>query len=135
MRIFFDECVSSKLVKAIREIEDRPTRQLIPRFEKFKDGECAKDEEWLVALASEGDWVVVSADARIPKGGITRSAWKQAQLTSYFFVGDFARHPRWTQALELVRWFPIIIDHARTAPKGSGWRLPFKGSEPQEIDF
>lgn len=135
MRIFFDECVSPKLVRALREIEDLPSRQLVPRKEKFSGTENKLDEDWIRVLGEEGDWVIVSADLAIPRGGVTKLAWKQANLTSYFLAGDFAGRPRWTQAHELVRWFPILLEHLKTAPPGSGWRLPFLGKEPKAIVF
>ena len=132
MRVLFDECVSTRLVRALREIEERPGVTLISHEDRFGSTHRL-DPEWIRALGEEGDWVIVSADTEIPRGSVTRLAWREANLTSYFLASRFAERNRWVQAQELVRWCPIIIDHARTAAIGSGWTLPFKGSTPKTL--
>jgi PIN like domain len=132
VRVLFDECVSTRLVRALREIEERPGVILASHEEKFASTHRL-DRDWIRALGEEGDWVIVSADTEITRGSVTRLAWREANLTSYFLAGRFAERNRWVQALELVRWCPIVIDHARSAAVGSGWTLPFKGSDPKPL--
>lgn len=91
------------------------------------------DIDWISALRQEGDWIIVSGDTRIIRSPPEREAWHESGLTAFFFDDHWANRRFWAQAEELVRWFPIIIATARTCARGSGFRLPFNGRQPQLI--
>lgn len=87
--------------------------------------EDALDEVWLPAIAEDKELVVVSADPRITTSKKVKEVWQGTGLTSFFFGGGFSDKRIWTQVLEVVRWWPDIVEHARDAPRGTGYLLPF----------
>lgn len=131
MKFFLDECVSANLGIALRAVEDRPTIEIVLYRERFtKPGE--KDPSWLIELGTDGGWIVISADPSIQTNPVNRRAWEESGLTAYF-LPKFADRNRWIQAVEVFRWWPTVTTHVKSAPKGSGWLLPFKGGEPKRI--
>jgi hypothetical protein len=43
-----------------------------------------KDEEWILALGAEGDWVVLSGDLNIPRKRPTRELFLRSGLVGFF---------------------------------------------------
>lgn len=62
LKLFFDECCSTKLAKKIPEIylEDHPDLKTRHLTECIKSG--TSDEDWLQEIQREGDWIVITAD-------------------------------------------------------------------------
>jgi PIN domain-containing protein len=130
VRFFFDNCMSKKLTMAMKLLcgDQHQIEHLTERFDPDTG-----DEVWIPAVASDPDFIIISADPAITTSKRQREAWQESRLTAFFFGGGFADRGFWIQALEVVRWWPKIIEVARSARRGSGYLLPFKGSEPKPL--
>ena len=75
----------------------------------------------------------VEVDDLIQAGMIGLIEASRSYEAAFFLAEGWAQRRFWIQAMELVRWFPIIIETARRCQPGSGFLLSFKGSEPNRI--
>lgn len=130
MRLFFDNCISVALARAVAELARAQDIEVIHLSDRFPRD--ARDEEWMLALRSEG-WIIISGDTRISRGKTERAAWHESGLTAFFLGDGWSSKKYWIQATELVRWIPIIIETSNHCRPGSGFLLPFKGKEPKRI--
>lgn len=123
MRFFLDNNLSPRYATALSDLFDCSVTHLSSKFPR-----STPDEEWLPALSSEGDWVVVSGDRRIYKSPHLRQVWIASKLTT-FFLGSGWLHQRLDeQAWWLVRWWPKIVTQAEQIQPGTGFQIPAKPS-------
>jgi hypothetical protein len=131
MKFFLDCCISSKLSKALQIVAQSQGCEIVHLTEKFpKD---VKDVDWIVSLAKEGGWIIVSGDPRITKGRAEKKAWGESGLPAFFFGGGFADKNIWIQAKEMFSWWPVIMQHCKGDIKPCGYIMPFKGSSLKQI--
>jgi hypothetical protein len=121
LRYFFDNCVSPKLARAIAALE---TCEVVPLKDKFQQD--VEDEVWIPALASEGNWIVVTADTSITRGRLQRRVWEQSKLIGFYLAGSFPSLSAWEQSWRLVKWWPHIVRQAALAAPGSTYLLPLE---------
>lgn len=131
MRFFFDNCMSRHHVLGMRGFAERDRHVIAHLRDMFVDN--TPDIEWLQALASEGDWVVVSGDLRIARNPIERATWRESHLTAFFFVPPWGTDNYWKQSTSLVSWWPRIVRQALLTPTGHGFSLPKGGRDPVQI--
>src|SRR5688572_549867 len=105
------------MARAIAELARSQRLEVIHLSDKFDRD--VPDVEWISTIGKEG-WVVVSGDTRISKNPIERAAWQEAGFTAFFLDDGWASKNFWTQAAELIRWWPIILSTARDCKEGSG---------------
>jgi len=91
------------------------------------------DIDWLKALGTEADWIIISGDPRISRNPIEKVAWLESNLTAFFFSPPFQTSGFWKQAAEMVRWWPAIVEQARKTPVRCGFRLQMNGKKPEQI--
>lgn len=91
------------------------------------------DIVWIRALGAEGDWVIVSGDTRITRNPVERAAWRESELTAFFFLEPWANDQYWKQCAALVSWWPIIVSQARKTPRAHGFVMPKLGKELRQI--
>jgi hypothetical protein len=120
VKFFFDNCLSPNLARAIKLLD--PKYDIIHLRDKFPAD--VSDVEWINALASEGDWVIVSGDVRITKNPQNRAAWRQSKLTAFFFDRQWTNQSLWDQAWRAVRWWPRIKSTAEGLASGRGYLVP-----------
>jgi hypothetical protein len=130
VRLFFDNCISVALARAVAELARAQDIEVIHLSDRFSRD--TRDEDWMIALRPEG-WIIISGDARISRGKTERAAWHESGLTAFFLGDGWASKKHWVQATELVRWMPIIIETSTNCRPGSGFLLPFKGKAPKAI--
>jgi hypothetical protein len=118
------------MAKAIGELARSQQIEIVHLSDRFERN--IADVDWISTIGRE-DWIVVSGDVRISRNPVERAAWQEAGFTVFFLDDGWSSRNFWTQAAELIRWWPIIIETARNCARGSGFRLPFKGSKPQPI--
>lgn len=131
MKFFFDNCVSFRLARAIGVLAEFQKYEIVHLRDCF-DADT-RDTVWLAALGKEGDWIIISGDTRISRSKAERLAWHESGLTAFFISDDWARTKFWTQAAELVRWWPSIVLEAARAPRGSGYLVPVRGRALKQI--
>jgi len=129
VRFFFDNCVSSNLVEALRCLDKRNV--LVHHREKFDA--ATPDPLWIGALGKEGDWIIVSGDPRISRGQAERAARHESRLTAFFCGDAWGSRKLMVQASELLRWWDDIVEFSKKAAQGSGYLLEFKTREPTQI--
>ena len=130
MKFFFDNCISPKIVEALRLLEGRG-HQIVSLRERFP--EDTEDPVWIRALAHEGAWIIISGDPRISRGKAERAAWIESGLTTFFCGDAWQTRPLMKQASELVGWWDDIILASKIAPSGTGYMLEFKTKAPKQI--
>lgn len=125
MRVFFDNCVSPRLARALHAFHEG-THEVVCLRDKFKhllgpDGSLS-DEVWLELLARESRedcderaWIVITEDQAIlsktARGGSVREAWERAGLRT-FFLPKGAKKPPLQQMLLLLRQWERILEYA-----------------------
>ena len=130
MKFIFDHCIAKAMSKGLaeftrdREIEIHHLGELFPAN--------TPDLVWIPRLRDEG-YILVSGDIRITKNPVEREAWREAGFTAFFLDDGWSTRGFWPKVLELVRWWPTVMDTAKTCAPGSGFRLKFKGSKPDPI--
>src|ERR1022692_4168612 len=72
MRFFLDNCLAIRHARALEEMV-KPEHSFTHLQDKFKPS--TKDEEWILGLGEEGNWIVISGDYRIGKNAHERAAW------------------------------------------------------------
>ncbi len=131
MKFFFDNCISPHLAKGFAAMSESQSHTIAHLRTKF-DAETI-DVDWIRELGREGDWVIVSGDARITRNPAEREAWRQSGLTAFFFLPPFQTDSFWVQAAALVKWWPEISLQAKRAPKHHGYYVPKSGKTLQKI--
>ena len=126
MRFFFDNCISVNLTEAMRLLTE-PHHEIEHLTTRFSPD--ALDVEWIPVVAVDAGLILVSGDPAITTSKKEKEIWRQSGLTSFFFGGDFARLPIWSQVTEVVSWWPQIVLTAKDASRGNGYLLPLKGSK------
>ena len=127
MRFFLDNCLSPRYARALRilaEVQGYDIRHLSEKFDR-----SSPDVVWIPALAAEKDWVIVSGDPRISRNKAERKAWRESRLTAFFFEDKWSNRGYWTQAQDVVAWWPKIVLEARKAKPGAGYLIPVKAKE------
>ena len=120
MRFFFDNCLSPRLAQALNILDEK--HKVTHLRKKFR--EDVDDPEWIRVLSDEGNWVVVSSDARILRNPQNREAWRQSRLTGFFFKKGWANFRMWEQTWRAVRWWPEITKQAERVQPGVGFWVP-----------
>lgn len=80
MKYFFDNNISPKIPKVLREIyKDSEFTHLQDKFPPE-----TPDEEWIKRLSKEGDWIIVTGDNRIRRNPHEIRAWTESGLRVVF---------------------------------------------------
>lgn len=124
MRLFFDNCIAPKHVRALAALWD--DHILVHLREKFAPN--ITDQEWLPRLKSEGDWVVLSGDFNIVRKRRTLAVWRECALTSFFLVDGWQELPMPQQHAKLTIVLGDILARAARAPAGSAFRVRMRGA-------
>ena len=106
MRFFFDHNMPSRLAKAIDFLEGEHgcrVRHLITDFPPN-----TKDTVWIRSLGTDGDWVVLTRDARIYRNDDERQAWKDTKLPIVYVTKAFEDLDFWIMASKLLFAWPEI---------------------------
>lgn len=77
-------------------------------------------------LASERDWIIVSADLRIFRNPGQKAIWVTTRLTTFFLQPGWVDVSLPEQAWRLMRWLPRFIHAARKHDGGTGLSIPLR---------
>ncbi len=127
MKFFVDNNLPPRLAAALHALSEPEGHSVVHKREKFPAN--TPDHEWIEALASEGDWVIVTQD-RIGKNDLERKALRQTGIVTFMLKSAWNNHDFWSKAQNLVKWWPRIIDHAGGVTNGVflvSWRMSGKG--------
>ena len=126
MRFFVDACVSTRLVKALKEVASGQRYAIVALEDKFEPD--TPDPTWLRVLGREGGWTIVSGDPRISRSPAEQAAWAEAGLTIFFLGDEFSSCNPWVQAARLFQAWPNIVSAARDEPAGTAHMVSRKGA-------
>jgi len=124
VRFFFDNNLPPKLAKSLHVLVE-PHHRVVHLKAKFAAN--ATDEAWMLDLAKEQDWVIVSGDLRIRKNPHEIAAWRSAGHTIFFLKPGWINLPFWTQMWKFVKCFPEVLRTAERAKKGSSFYVSVTG--------
>jgi len=118
VRFFLDNDLSLNLARALAALaaDKYEVKHLRDKFPAD-----VTDQDWLLTLGREGDWVIVSGDVRITKSRLTRQVWLESGLTAFFLEKGWTGLRFWEQAWRLVRWWPAIMKQAERAKSHAAW--------------
>lgn len=131
MRFFFDNNLSPKFARAIDSLEEANGYQVIHLRDRFD--QSTADDEWLRALVTEGDWVVITSDYRITKNPHEVAAWRESAISVFFLRGSWFNIGFWEQAALLVRRWPKIVGLLESERDPVRYVVPVKGAKFEPI--
>jgi hypothetical protein len=123
LKFLFDNNLPPSLARGVAELSrfDPAIEPVMPLRDKFPQD--APDTEWLGQLLEEGGWIVVSID-RFKKSTAEREMLRRQGVTVFVLDPQWSK-PYWTQAAQLVLWWPKIIDVAKLTSK-TALRVPWR---------
>jgi PIN like domain len=124
VKFFFDNNLAPKLAKSLHVLVE-PEHQVVHLKDRFAAN--TPDETWMLALAGESGWIIISGDVRISKNLHEVEAWKAAGHTTFFLKRGWTNIGFWEQAQKFVKCFPGIMDTASRARKGSMFFVTVNG--------
>ena len=127
MKFLIDNNLSPHLAAALHALSEPQGHVVVHLRDKFPAN--TPDHEWIEALASEGNWVIVTRD-RIGKNDLERKALRQTGIVTFMLKSAWNNRDFWSKAWNLVKWWPRIVDHAGGVTNGVflvGWRTSGKG--------
>jgi len=127
LRFLLDNNLPPALARALHELiyhSSNEAHSVVALKDKFPANTC--DEEWIQALADEGDWVVISHD-KFNKG-LEREVLRRAGLKVFMLNKSWGPHKFWDKAHQLVRWWPAIVAQAERLEGAAAFEVPWRFS-------
>src|SRR4051812_47091957 len=110
MKFFVDNCLAIRHARALNEVL-KPEHGFTHLQDKFAPD--TKDEDWILALTKEGNWIVISGDYRVGKSVHERRAWQESGLTAFFLSKGWPHIPPLQQHSKLALILNKMIEEAR----------------------
>ncbi|WP_435101080.1 hypothetical protein [Arhodomonas sp. AD133] len=124
MRVLIDENLPAALARALNELslhrEQVPVTHLTQRFDRG-----TVDVDWIHTLGEEGDWVIVSQD-RFRKSKLEKEALQRSGIAAFVLERAWTNHAFWEKAQNLVRWWPVILQRARSCSGSTVHLVPWR---------
>lgn len=124
MRFFLDNCIAPRIARALHAAV-YPDNEVVHLQEKFPPD--IPDEDWFGKLSTEGDWIVISGDAKISRSAHEKQAWLQSRLTVFFLTKGWMNIPPFEQLSKLSHCFPQIVKLSEKARAGSSFTVSVHG--------
>lgn len=127
MRFFFDNCLPPRLARSLNENFGPDGHTFTYLRERFPPN--APDEAWLLALADEGEWIVVSGDLGIIYNKARRAVWMRCGLTTFFFrKGWIGGLDRGDMTWRVFKIWPQLQALALESPPGTCYFVGLRGT-------
>ncbi|MDB5440029.1 MAG: hypothetical protein JWM33_2456 [Caulobacteraceae bacterium] len=133
--IRFDECISHRIVDALRALSLPAGVSL--ESAQHQDEVGVADVDWITTFAARGGAAFVSGDANMRNVPLERAALEASGLIAFFPAskGWFEKLGKYGQAAYLMRWFPQVMDLTKRAEPRTHFRLPASFSaDPVSIE-
>lgn len=133
MKFIFDNNLSVDLAQAIGSLSRQEcVVERVHHLEELFPRET-NDVAWLNRLQDHGtNWVVVTNDKLKKQQGSEREAFDRNELIGYVLDPQWNGQGFWAIAERLVEWWPIILEHVKTARKGL-YRVPWKTGSARKL--
>ena len=116
MKFFIDNCLPPRVARSLHGFVQDQGHLVVHLRDRFPPD--TPDEDWIAALAQEGEWVVITADQNINKKPVQRMAWQDSGLTGFFLKKGWMDGPE-EQAARLIKIFALMVDIATSNPPGT----------------
>nr|WP_239056750.1 hypothetical protein [Wenzhouxiangella limi] len=119
--MFIDANLPPALAFALDKLtqpEGHSVSHLTQRFSR-----STPDHEWISALATEGEWIVITQD-RFKKNDLEKKVFRESGLTAFFLMKGWSSLTYWEKSWKLVRWWPAVIDQAERVQPGASFEIP-----------
>ena len=124
MKFFFDNNLAPKLARGLSQMIE-PAHNVVHLKDRFPAN--VADAIWMRELASEKDWVIITADINISRNPHEIAVWKEAGHTIFFLKPGWTDLTFWEQANKFTKCFPQLIEHALKAERGSAFIVTVNG--------
>ena len=118
MKFLLDHYLAPKQARALHSLVE-PEHELIHLRNQFSPK--TSDEEWVNALRSESNSILISGNVRIVTHRTERQAWRTTGLMIFFLHPGWARMHLFEQHALLSRSWPEILKRAEQAKPGAGF--------------
>lgn len=123
MKIRLDENISQRVFKAVNALT--ANRAGFEVSHNRMAGDAGKpDPLWIKSFAEDDGTAIVSGDYNILQNWPDLIAYIDSGLVAYFPPPQFKRLKGYGRAALLIRWWPALVEHAKTAARGPVWRIP-----------
>lgn len=126
MKFMLDENLPPALARALHELA-KPSNEVMHLTQKFDRG--IEDKQWMAALASEGDWAVITFDTSMRVDPHVLRAWSESGLSVFFLRRGWREIDIWQKASRLVKLWPQITSFALGTRSGVCYLVPVSGEK------
>lgn len=131
MKFIIDNNLSPLLAHALDKLAQPDGHKIIALRDRFEPS--TSDIEWITAIASERNWVIISQDQFSKKDGLEKEVIKRSGLTIFCLKKGWSNQKYWDKAHHLVRWFPKIAAQAEAVTGGAAFQVPLVGKKFEQI--
>ena len=134
MNFLLDNNLPPPLARALQELSlaEPGVERVAHLTELFPP--ATQDLTWIPGLSRFGaDWYVVTLDKFRKSKGAEREALRRAGHTTYVLDKSWGKFRYWAKAIQLVQWWPRILEHARLT-HGGVHRVQWKFSPSRKFD-
>ena len=131
MNFIVDNNISPAIADALSSLSQREGVKVVRLRKKFPAK--VEDRVWLESLGNEGNWAILSGDVSITRKPHERLAWRQSGLTAFFLQRGWMKIRFWDQSWKLVKWWPTIMETAKSFETGHSFSVPVTGSRLKTI--
>jgi hypothetical protein len=122
LRVFLDNNLSPYLARALNALLEPEGDQVVHLTDRFAAD--IPDRDWIATLATEGEWVVISADIRIFRNRLEREAWRRSRLVAFFLAPQWSNARNIEKAWRLLRWWLRIREQVALVAPPAAFELP-----------
>lgn len=126
MKLLFDNNISPRVARAINELVSAEGDTACALRDKYDA--ATPDLEWIMGLAGEGGWSVVSGDHRISRNKVERAAWLQTELVGFFLEPSLAQLDPVQQTARILLWLPNVRRQLALIRGPALFALPLKAT-------
>jgi len=138
LKIALDEHIGEAIVEALIALsgESKMLRSELVSARKYSGSvKAISDVPWIQKFRDDGGKVIVSGDARMRGKLHEQKALSEAGLVVFFPARPWNNLKVHTKTAMLIRWWPLILQSARSSPQGTFYEIPMSwtGTELKEI--
>lgn len=122
MKIRLDENLSHRIADAL--IAYMANRDGFEVSHNRYEAQGEKDPSWIKKFAAGDGDIIISGDWQILQHWPDLVAYTESGLISFFPPSGFGKLFGHGRASFIIRWWPTIIEKAKTSQRGDIWRLP-----------
>lgn len=94
-----------------------------------------KDTDWIGALATEREWCFLTADKRLSRSQVEKSAIRRAGLTGFILSPGLRKRRVVEQTARLLLQWSLISSQARMVSGGALFEAPLTGKKLKSVPF